>query len=196
MLKKSDVLNIISVGLKLFLITAISAFTLAFMNSITEPIIKKNNEIKKSESMQTVLSAAKLFESEPIDKLATVDLAANVSEIYAALNENNEKIGYAVMVSANGYGGEISMVVGIDHEQKVSGIEFISHSETPGLGAKCTDEKFKVQYIGKSDGIKVSKKGAKGNEIDAISSATITSNAVTNCVNVAITAVSIIEGVE
>ena len=68
-------------------------------------------------------------------------------------------------------------------------IDITGQSETPGLGANCVREDFKAQFAGKKLGISVVKRNAKDNEIDAISSATITSKAVTKGVNDALEAV-------
>lgn len=196
MLKKKDITDIFSVGLKLFLITAISAMTLAFTNSITEPIIIKNAEKKQVESMKKVLSEAVSFEKADISALALVELQCAVTDIYKGINEDGKEEGYAVMISSGGYGGEISLAVGIDNELKITGVDVISHSETPGLGAKCVSDAFKNQFVNKGIGVEAVKNGAKDNQIDAITSATITSKAVTNGVNTAITAVNLIKEAE
>ena len=135
--------------------------------------------------MRKVLPEAKSFSDE---NLRTDSMDAIVTAVYEA-----EGAGYAVMVSPNGYGGAVSMAVGVDGDGVVTGVDIISQSETAGLGANCTKEEFKEQFIGKKAGIGVSKSGAKENEIDAISSATITSKAVTKGVNAAIDAAAQLE---
>lgn len=193
MLNKKDILNISSVGIKLFLITAISAMILAFTNNLTEPIIIKNAEKKQEESMKKVMSDAVSFERAETDNLVNVELQSTLTSVYKGLNSNSETIGYVAMVEPKGYGGEISLAVGIDNDLKVTGVDVISHSETPGLGAKCVNEEFKNQFIGKSIGVDAVKSGAKENQIDAITSATITSKAVTSGVNTAVSAVNLIK---
>lgn len=196
MLKKSDILNIFAVGLKLFLITAVSAAILAVVNYITEPVIANNNLKKQNASMQRVLSDAVSFNKADMSPLATAELACSVTGVYEGIDENGENIGYAVMVSSGGYGGDISLSVGVDNELNITGVDVISHSETPGLGAKCTTDLFKNQFVGKTVGVETVKNGASDNEIDAITSATITSKAVTKGVNSALTAVRIIKEAE
>ncbi len=196
MFKKSDILNIFSVALKLFLITAISACVLAIINNITAPIIEKNTTDKQELAMKSVNENAVRFEKADMSALALVDLQCAVSGVYNAVDAQDKTIGYAVMVSTGGYGGEILLTVGIDTDLKVTGIDIISHSETPGLGAKCIKAEFKNQFIGKGADIQVVKSGAKDNQIDAITSATITSKAVTNGVNTAISAVKFIKEAE
>ena len=136
--------------------------------------------------MQKVLPEADGFSDE---NLYTGDENGIVTAIYAANNDT----GYAVMASPSGYGGTISMAVGIDKNGTVTGVDIISQSETAGLGSNCTKDEFKNQFIGKTAGIDVVKNGAKENQIDAISSATITSKAVTSGVNACIDAVAQLE---
>lgn len=191
MLKKSDIKNVLSVGIKLFLITAISAMLLAVLNDITAPIIAQNTKIKQEESMKKVLNQAERFEH-----IILLDYEEAVGEVYKGIDTSGQTIGYAVMTSSYGYGGEISLVVGVDNDLKVTGVDVISHSETPGLGANCTNTEFKNKFIDKTLGIEVVKNGAKDNQIDAITSATITSKAVTSGVNTAISAVKLVKEAE
>lgn len=188
MLKKSDIPNIIKTAVILFLITGIAALILAVVNNFTEPIIAENSAKKQEEAMQRVLKDAEFSKENLADKAEDSD----VSEIYEA-QKDGAAAGYVVMVNPNGYNGAISMVVGIDTEGKVSGVDIISQSETPGLGANCVKEEFKDQFIGKSGEISVVKNDAGDDEIDAITSATITSKAVTSGVNKALAAIEKLE---
>lgn len=183
---KKTVTEIFKVALILFAITAIAAAILAGVNNITAPVIAENDRKAQNAAMQEVLPDATEFTSIEFEKSE----ASTVSEIYKS------NAGYAVKAAPYGYGGAISMIVGVDNDLKVTGIKIISQSETAGLGAKCTASSFQEQYKGKTENIVVSKNGAKGNEIDAISSATVTSKAVTKGVNEAIDAVKNIKGDE
>ena len=187
MIEKKDKLEILRVGLILFAITAVAAFVLAFVNSVTEPVIAANNQKKQEAAMKSVLPEGTKFENVEF----TPDEGSSVSEIYSAGDA-----GAVVMVKPKGYGGEISMAVGIDRSYKVTGVEIISQSETAGLGANCTNDSFKEQFKGKTENIEVVKNGAKENQIDAISSATITSKAVTKGVNEAVATVKAMRGGE
>ena len=88
--------------------------------------------------------------------------------------------GYAVISVVNGFGGALSVMVGITEDGKVYNTSVISHSETPGLGAKCqSDEGFLEQFRGldpASARLAVTKDGG---DIDAITASTITSRAYT-----------------
>lgn len=186
--KKTKSPGIIKTGIILFLITGIAALILASVNSVTAPMITANETEKQMTAMTTVLPEADKFEE------LTEDIKSeNVLGIYAG-KKDKKTVGYAVLVESMGYGGAISMVVGVDKDNKITGIDITSQSETPGLGANCSNEEFKNQFIGKTSEITVVKNNAKDNQIDAITSATITSKAVTNGVNIAVEAVKSIEG--
>lgn len=178
----SQTSEIIKTGMVLFAITAVAALALAVINTITAPIIQVNNIEKTNVSMKNVMQTAEKFEkielSEDTDKIIT--------EIYNAVDSDGNTVGACVCVSPNGYGGAIDMVVGVGNDGKVTGVDIINQSETAGLGSKSTEPEFKDQYIGKGTITKVVKAGAKEDEINAISSATITSKAVTTGVNTAV----------
>lgn len=177
----------IVISLKLFVITAVAALCLAFVNNITTPIIEKNAEKTKTEALKTVLSDADEFAKiDDIEKLS--ENGADVEEVYQA-KKNSEVVGYVVTaVSHEGYGGDVKVMVGVDKELKVTKIEILESSETAGLGANASQPKFAGQFEGQGGGLTVVKGDAADGQISAISSATVTSKAVTNCVNLAVKA--------
>ena len=87
-----------------------------------------------------------------------------------------------------GYGGDIQFSIGIRNDGTVNGISILSISETAGLGMNA-DSVLKPQFADKNvEQFEYTKTGAPGdNQIDAISGATITTNAVVNGVNAGIT---------
>ena len=98
-----------------------------------------------------------------------------------------EPTGYAIKVSVGGFGGPLQLMVGFTPDGTVYNTSVISHSETPGLGAKIVDENCapRSQVKGKqpaTDRLTVSKDGG---EIDAITASTITSRAFLKGVNAA-----------
>ena len=188
MRKKTKSPGIIKTGIVLFLITGIAALILASVNNVTAPMIAANETEKQMTAMTKVLPDAGNFE-ELTDAVKSEDVLG----IYAG-NKDDETVGYAVLVESMGYGGAISMVVGVDLDGKITGVDITNQSETPGLGANCAKDEFKNQFVGKTSEITVAKNNAKENQIDAITSATITSKAVTKGVNIAVEAVKNIEG--
>ena len=104
-------------------------------------------------------------------------------------------VGYAVESSTSGFGGPLSLIVGITADGVVYNTSVLSHSETPGLGAKCTtDEKFTSQWKGLNPSEKILKVKQDNGDIDAITASTITSRAYTLAVQNALSVVSVITG--
>ena len=109
-----------------------------------------------------------------------------MDQVIPALDEAGDIIGYVLTVTTSeGYGGDITFMVGIRNDGSVNGISMLTISETAGLGMNAQSEEFLSQYAGKQvDQFVYSKSGASAeNEIDVITGATITTNAVTNGVN-------------
>ena len=164
----------------LFVICLVATFLLGMTNSVTAPIIEKLAIETEMKSRQIVFADAASFGEEVV--------LADGTSVVAALDESGAEIGHVVVNIAKGYGGDISVMTGIDSDGKVTGVNILSHAETAGLGANATGEKFRNQFIGLISGITVSKDKAGENSIDALTGATITSRAVVNAVNAAIEA--------
>lgn len=182
--------KVVRLGLILFAITAVCSAALAFANAATHTIIEKRNEEANIVARQAVLSEADRFEK--IEKLEAIASEVNpnepevIVEAYAGY-KGDEIVGYTVKTNPKGYAGGIEMLTGFKLADKsIEGITIINQSETPGLGAKAAESNFQDQFKGKdgSQPVKVIKSGAAvDNQVDAITGATITSNAVVNGVN-------------
>lgn len=106
-----------------------------------------------------------------------------------ALDADGNVIGYLITsTSTDGYNGTIQVATGITAEGQITGIGFLSISETPGLGMNAENPEFKDQFAGKSlQTFEVTKTSPSAdNQIAAISGATFTSSAVTGAVNAAV----------
>lgn len=161
---------VLRLTLTLFVITAVVAGLLGFVNYMTADTIAAQTAQKAEAARRQVLEAEYY---EPMD----VPEGSGVTEAYRA-----GELGYVVRVSPNGFGGAIDMMVGISAEGTVTGVAIVSQSETASLGANCTREDFRAQFTGRSGTLAVSKDGG---EIDALTGATVTSRAVTQGVNTA-----------
>lgn len=176
---ESNVMYILRISVTLLIITAVVAALLAGVNKITAPIIQAANEAKTQEAIEAVLPGG----GEVID---FTDSTGLVTTVYKGEN------GYAVQVAPSGFDGEIDMMVGIDLNGNVTAISIINQTETAGLGAVCAaktsaGEAFRGQYAGLTGTLSVDKDGG---EIDSITGATITSRAVTEGVNAALSCVA------
>ena len=179
MKKENIVLYVLRLTLTLLIITSVVAAALAGINSITAPIIQQLTWQKIQNAIEAVLPGG----GEAVE---FTDSTGIVQCVYKGEN------GYAVQVTPGGFDGEITMMVGVDNEGKVLGISIIDQSETAGLGAVCAattsaGEAFRNQFVGMSGVLAVTKDGG---EVDAITSATITSRAVTAGVNAALSCVA------
>ena len=173
MKNENIVAYVLRLTVTLLLITGIVAAALAGVNAITKDAIAANQEKKTQDALAVVLPGV-----TGLEKMELKGDAGIVSEVYASGES------YAVKVAPSGFDGEITMMVGIENGQ-VTGISVISHTETPGLGAvaaaqNAKGEAFRGQFIGQSGVLAV------GDQIDAMSGATITSTAVVTGVNAAL----------
>jgi electron transport complex protein RnfG len=86
-------------------------------------------------------------------------------------------------VAPDGYSGNIEIMVGVDPAGAVTGIEILSHAETPGLGAKITQPAFKKQFVGKNLENADWRVKKDGGQFDQITGATISPRAVVGAVH-------------
>lgn len=99
--------------------------------------------------------------------------------IYQGINDQDQVIGYAFVGEANGYGGVIRVLVGVDEAtDQILNIKVLAHTETPGLGSRIEDESFRNRFIGKT----VEDPIAVNRDIDNISGATISAKATADAV--------------
>lgn len=184
-------------ALILFAITLVAGACLGGVYEATKEPIAAANLAAKEEAYRTVLPDAASFEADDMtDVLASANAEVSglgygnvtVDEAAVALDGSGSPMGYVVTTtSKDGYGGAITVSVGVLADGTVNGIAFLTLAETAGLGMNA-DTDWKNQYAGKNvDAFSVTKNSASAeNEINAISGATITSNAVTGAVNTAV----------
>jgi Na+-translocating ferredoxin:NAD+ oxidoreductase subunit G len=160
---ESKMKDMIKVTVFLTVACAISALLLSFTYVMTfERISNQKTEEILVSLKQEVLAKANNIKTE--------------NDHFVGLDKNGKKIGSAYRVSPKGYGGSIDMIVGLDNNGSVVGVKIISMKETPGLGSRANERSFLKQFIGRSN--KSSLKAKK--DFDAITGATITSQAVAN----------------
>ena len=168
----------------LLIITMISGLLLGFANDLTKEAILENSKISKDD-LNYIMPAAEKIQDTTIE----LDEDSDIKELYEAVS-GNDTIGYVMKVNVKGFHGPIDFVVGISKDDKVTGMKVLSHNETPGLGAKITEDKFMQRFKDKPatdylEAVKVTPN--KDNEVEAISGATTSSKASVSAVNEAIT---------
>lgn len=186
----------------LFIITLVAAAALGFVYELTKDVIAERERQEKEAAYLAVYpEAARIEEDAGVN--AMVERAeeilteggftgAVINEAMLVYNASGEADGYAINVSSmNGYGGEIALSMGYTADGTLLGIRFTTLNETVGLGARAAEEgegSFKEQFANKqADSFTVVKGGTSaGDEISAISGATVTSEAVVEAVNAGI----------
>jgi electron transport complex protein RnfG len=169
-------------ALRLFIICLAAAFCLAFVYGMTKDTIELRNQQAAEEQRIQVMSGADSFEK--VEGWEGQDETGLVSEVYAAYS-GDELLGYVFSAVSSGYGGDVPVTVGVGSDGTITGVKVGDNQETPGLGSKAADEKFTGQYEGKdiSGEIKVVKGSVSADdEIQAVSGATISTNAVNSAV--------------
>jgi len=168
-------------ALILFATAVVTVTLLGVVYTLTLDPIEVQRKNAEEAALREVLPRAGEFTEIEIEPTGSID------KIFAGTAGGNT-VGYVVELSPEGYGGTILLVVGISSEtERLSGMRVVKHSETPGLGARAVNEDFYRKFDGRElVPLWVVKTSPGEYEIDAISSSTITTRAVTEAVNEAI----------
>lgn len=172
---------VLSPAAALFVICAVVTALLAGTNLLTRDVIAAQALAAEEASRRVVLPEAESF--------AERTLTADGAEIsyYEGLDASGAPVGAVFVTGAKGYGGEVSVMTGLDNGGAVRGVVILSHEETPGLGANAENESFLGQYSGGTGPFSVVKSAPAGeNQVEALTGATVTSTAVTEAVNQAV----------
>lgn len=168
--------------LALTCITMVMVGILAVVNELTRDTIAATQAKALSNAISAVVPG---FDNDPIAEKRVENVDGVEYTVYPA-TKGGEFLGAAVESSALGFGGQLSIIVGFDAQGCINDYSLLSHSETPGLGAKA-DVWFKKGAKGDITG-KSPKDGEltvtkDGGQIDAITASTITSRAFLKAVN-------------
>lgn len=174
----------------LFVITLIAGLVLGFVYELTKDPIRLQEELAIRKACQAVFEDASSFEAleYTTDEALTVELAANGVEIgmvYDALDAAGAHLGYVLeTTSSEGYGGDITLYMGVTDAGSLNGISILSIAETPGLGMNAEDVLVPQFEDVPATIFTYTKSGSTADsEIDAISGATVTTKAIVNAVN-------------
>ena len=167
--------KILKLAIVLFLVCAVAAGALGFVNNLTAPIIEAQAQAKTAAAFATVMQADGYeeieFDKEGFPTVVTIHRATNGA-------------GHVVTSTFSGAQGNITLACGVDPDFKCTGISVIEHSETSGLGANAASTaevgvKFRAQFVGQDESIALSNAGGT---IDALTGATITSRSIAGAV--------------
>ena len=195
----ADIKNALKDALILLVITLFAGLALGAVHEITSEPIKQQKQAAVVKSCNAVFPDEEGFahvsdfmdaEEGIKDQLGALsfDNGISIGNIYYALDDGGNRIGYAIEVtSAEGYGGDIKVMCGVTTDGTLRGVSILEISETAGLGMKADSVLVPQLHNINTDHITFTKTGSTSeSEIDAISGATITTTAFVNMVNAAL----------
>lgn len=157
----------------LTVVALVSALALAFTYTATKEAREMAKLKKTLDALEKVLPE---FDNQPSQEKYTLDGDTDM-EFYPA-KKDGQMVGTAVKTySDNGFSDRIWIMVGFDKDLKILDTFVVEQKETPGLGTKMKEPKFKNQFKDKVPASFTLKVGRDGGDVDAIAAATITSRA-------------------
>ncbi|MCR5432229.1 MAG: FMN-binding protein [Lachnospiraceae bacterium] len=187
----------------LFLITVVAACALGAVYEITKGPIEESKVKAKTDAYEKVFGDIPNLKEVGEDR---VEVSANmiahyerldgskINEMSDVVDSDGSYLGTIMSITnSNGYGGDITIAMGVGADGTLKGIEFLEIKETAGLGMKAKEEDFLSQFRNiKTESFSLLKAKIEGEtEMDAVSSATITSKAVNRAVNAGLLAAEV-----
>ena len=175
--------SLIKMTAALTVITVISALILGYTYEITkEPISKAQNQAELS-AIEAVIGTD--YDNNPYqDKMLIPTRSGKEKLEFYPARKDGKITSFAIKTFSNqGFGGKIELIVGFNIDGRILNYQVISSKETPGLGSKISENKFKNQFKGltaRTSSFRVTKDGG---DIDGITAATISSRAVIDAIN-------------
>ena len=171
----------------LTIIAILAGLALSGVFSMTKTTIEEQELAKEREAYKAVCPAAVSFDDAEGAADAVAAMAGEttrVNEALVAKDEAGNTVGYALNVTGKGFGGNVTMALGLSADGAITGISFTELNETAGLGMRADEPAFKEQFNGKSGQLTLVKGDASGEqEVSAITGASVTSGAVISAVN-------------
>jgi electron transport complex protein RnfG len=176
----------LKLGFILLVFCVVASGILAYLNTLTAPVIAERKAREAVETRQGLIP----------DAIFKADSTATGEEYFIATSAADSSIvlGYTFVAEQSGYSSKVKTMVGVDKDFKVLAIKVIDQTETPGLGANCTQASFTEQFKDMMlNDLKVDKDGG---QVKSLSGATITSRAIANSIAASIAAVQADLGAE
>ena len=156
----------------LLAVTSLSGYLLAQVFGVTQPLIEEQRRIEEARLNREIFPEGSSF----------VDTMENGREFVSVYDSRDNRIGVIFQFRATGYGGPITIKAGKDNDGRIKAVRILEHKETPGLGARITDESFLEQFKRAEPETLYLKKDSASGQIDAVTGATISSRALTDAV--------------
>ena len=175
--------SMIKLGLILAAYAVASCTMLAVVNSFTGPVIAANQQRKANAAMLTVLPQAEDFKDVDAARWGTVPSGSTTVESVKLATAGGAVIGGVIQISGPTY-DHAAIMIGMDTQGTVTGVQFLENTDSPGFGSKASDPNFTLPngktFYGQFTGKKIADGFVAGETFDAISGATITSKGVAN----------------
>jgi len=187
-MKLKDFLGMLKLGAILAIFATAACVMLAFVYSGTKTIIDNRQEADLQAALRELFPDADDFKAT--DEIKSPDETVTIESAFAAY-KNGEIIGAALNVSRASYNGPITIEVGVSADGFITGVQIMSHTDTPGLGANAANPKYFVErdkeltFYGQFTGKHISERFRAKDDVIAITASTITSNAVSASVKAA-----------
>ena len=182
---KKDSFEMVRLGLVLALYASVSCAVLALVNNFTSPKIAANQTAKIDTSMKQFFPEDG-FLFEKAEGFNGKNLGSIKIEQVILAKKDGDVLGGAAQVSGPTY-DQGTILVGIKKDGTVQGLKFLKLTDSPGFGLKANDSTFTLPngktFYGQFEGKNASEGFKAGENFDAISGATITSNAVASLIN-------------
>jgi electron transport complex protein RnfG len=179
--------NFVKLAGILFLIGAISAGVLAWLNDATKDLIAQNEAMASMDPaiLEAVMPGSVMFNDYEDSALVETVKSENdkIINIMTAVDASGNEIGKVIRTwsTVKGFKGDMELYVGFAPDGQISGVSVISHQETEGLGSKATLPAFTDQFKGRDGSSEIGEK-----DIDAVTGATYSSKSFLSAVNNAI----------
>jgi len=161
--------------LSLSLISLVAAACLGFVYEFTKEPIELSNLNKKVEAIKQVVPE---FNNNPYNEMFRLPTGEGDSLDVFPAKKDDVLVGYAVTTyTKKGFSGNITLMAGFKPDGTIVNITVLEHKETPGLGTKMAEPKFKDQFMDKNPAEFSLRVKKDGGPVDAITAATISSRA-------------------
>jgi electron transport complex protein RnfG len=167
--------GILQITLNLAGAAFLSGLIIAGVYFVTAPVAAEQRIVMRNNSMKELVPDASAF--KPLEGKTG----------WFTAEKDNRVEAYVVPGEGKGYGGTIKMLVAVKPDGSLIGYKVLAHNETPGLGDRTTQPKFRAQYAGKTVKEMFLTKDSPDGKIDAIAGVTISSRAITKAVREALT---------
>jgi Na+-translocating ferredoxin:NAD+ oxidoreductase subunit G len=182
--------DLVKMVVVLTVICGASGFVLSYVNDATKA--PREYQLLKYVQEPSIKAVLPSYDNDPIKDRVIVPAGKNekgepVEQTIFPAKEGAKVVAIAYAAAATGYNGPIDVMVGIDPEGKLTGVSVMTHTETPGLGARVVETPFTQQFagLGLAGELNLS---AQGGQINAVSGATVSSKATVAAVRKALEA--------